>query len=429
MPVIINVPFRIPPIFVRTLGGAGSDFGVGVAVDSSGGVCLVGDTSAGVGGGDALISKYNSAGILQWQRALGGSGAEDGGDIATDGSGNIYITGLTSSQGAGNSDIFVSKYNSSGVIQWQRAIGGANTETQGGVAVDTSGNLHVTGNTLSAGSGGNTLTAKYDTSGVIQWQRTLGDNNSEQSYGIAVDNSSGDVYIVGIESSGGVAGQNLLIAKYNSSGTIQWQRNLAAAGVSDEGYGIALDSSSNVYVVGKTNSSGSGDALIAKYDSSGVIQWQRTLGGGGSEILRRVAVDSSGNSYVIGTTFSSGAGGSDFLIAKYDTSGVIQWQRAFGGTGTEEGRGISFVAPNTLYVTGRTDSAGAGGDDLLIVKIPADGTGTGTFGPFTYQSISLTEQAGALTDGATTFADAAAGLTDQSTTLTDQAISLTDTGY
>ena len=243
-----------------------------------------------------------------WIATLGGTGSDYGQAIAVDSSGNVYVTGYTASQGAGGNDALITKYDTSGTIQWQRSLGGSGTERGQGIAVDSSGNVYVTGYITSQGAGGNdAIIAKYNTSGTIQWQRILGGASSEIGYGIAVD-SSGNVYVAGSTASQGAGGNDAIIAKYNTSGTIQWQRSLGGAG-DDVFYGIAVDGSGNLYVTGLTNSQGAGgnDALITKYDTSGTIQWQRSLGGSGTERGQGIAVDSSGNVYVTGYITSQGA--------------------------------------------------------------------------------------------------------------------------
>jgi uncharacterized delta-60 repeat protein len=404
------------PYWIGTLGDVGADFGYAIAVDSSGNVYVTGQiNSQGAGSADVLITKYDTSGTIQWQRILGGGGNDYGYGIAVDSSGNVYVTGRTNSQGAGGFDVLITKYDTSGTIQWQRRLGGSSSDYGQGIAVDSSGNVYVTGYTASPSGGvqNDVLIAKYDTSGTIQWQRTLGDVDSDEGYGIAVD-SSGNVYVAGIATSA----INVLIAKYNTSGTIQWQRRLGAG--SDYGRGIAVDSSGNVYVTGQINSQGAGgtDVLITKYNTSGTIQWQRTLGGSISDVGLGIAVDSSGNVYVTGWTNSQGAGGTDVLITKYDTSGTIQWQRRLGGSSNDYGQGIAVDSSGNVYVTGYTGS----GFDVLITKLPGDGSKTGTY---TVGGVSFTYAASTLTAATSTLTAATSTLTSSTSTLTAATSTLT----
>jgi uncharacterized delta-60 repeat protein len=287
----------------------------------------------------------------------------------------------------------------------------------------------VVGTTYSAGAGnGDVLVTKYNTSGTIQWQRVLGGANTDEGYGICVD-SNGNCYIAGYDADNPGASTELLIAKYDTSGTIQWKRKLGGSPNQDNGYGIVVDSSGNSYVVGYTRNAGSGlqDALIAKYDTSGVIQWQRVLGGANSDCAYGVAVDSSGNCYITGYTESTGAGGADVLIAKYNTSGTIQWQRVLGGGSGDVGYGIAVDSNGNCYVTGYTNSAGAGSEDALIARLPGDGSKTGTYGPWTYQASSLTAATSSLTAATSSLTAATSTLTAATSSLTAATSTLTST--
>ena len=393
--------------WIATFGSNTSDYGQGIAVDGSGNVYITGYTaSSGAGNVDVLIAKYSSIGAVVWQRTLGGAYYEYGQGIAVDGDGNVYITGYTTSSGAGNQDVLIAKYDNSGTIQWQRTLGGAIGDYGQDIAVDGSGNVYVTGYTESSGAGSDdVLIAKYDTSGTIQWQRTLGGASVDYGNDIAVD-GSGNVYITGYTTSSGAGSNDILIVKYDTDGLFKWQRTLGGT-FSDSGEGIAVDGSGNVYITGYTASSGAGsnDILIAKYDTSGAIQWKRTLGGVSSDRGYDIAVDGSGNVYITGYTESSGAGGSDILIAKYDTSGTIQWQRTLGGVNNDIGYDIAVDGSGNVYIIGHTTGYG-----IVIAKLPADGSFTGTYGAYTYATSGLSTATSGLSTATSGLSTATSGL-------------------
>ena len=391
--------------WIATLGGTGTDYEVeAISVKSNGDVYGVLSTnSEGAGGYDAVVVKYNSSGVLQWQRRIGGSSNEFFQGMAIDGSGNIYAVGSTASY-ASSTSAYIVKYNSSGAVQWQRTLYSTSTIDLRKVAVDSSSsNIYAVGFTSALSSGGNDVfICKYSVSGVLQWQRRLGGTNNDDGSGIALDGSD-NVYIQ-YQHSSGQGGYDLGIAKYNSSGVIQWQRSLG--GTSNEsGAGLAIDSSDNIYIPAMTVSEGQGsyDAGVAKYNSSGAIQWQRIIGGTGSDNVSDLATDSSGNVYVLGTTLSAGAGSQDTLIVKYNSSGVVQWQRSFGTSSYEYAGGIAVDGSDNLYFGGRSNVTG--NYDSFIVKVPSDGSLTGTYGNFVYASTSLTAATSTLTDAASTLTD------------------------
>ena len=410
--------------WIATLSGAVYEQGQGIAIDALGNIFVAGSTSTqGQGGDDMLLVKYSSSGVVQWQRILGGNSTDYAQAVAVDSSGNVYIAGMSASNVSGDYDMIVAKYDTSGNIQWQRSLGGVPEDRGYGVAVDSSSNVIVCGRTFN-GTDFAMQMAKYNSSGTLQWQKKLDGGSNEQGRAISVD-SSDNIYMTGYGNSSGAGGVDIVLAKYDSSGTIQWQRTLGGSS-SDIGYGVAVDTSGNAYVVGLSENTGTGtsDSIIAKYNTSGTIQWQQSLNSTSADNAYGVSVDSSGNVYIIGYTGYSGAGSNDALIAKYDTSGTIQWQRTLGTTSGELGYGIKVDALGAIYVTGYTTSTG---NDLWAAKLPADGSLTGTYGSWVYQASSLTPGASGLTSATSTLTSSDSSLTASTPTLTSATSTLTST--
>jgi len=268
--------------------------------------------------------------------------------------------------------------------KWNRTWGGSDSDSGSGVVVDSSGNIYVAGTTGWDVVGDSDMClVKYDSSGVQQWNRTWGGSNSDYGSGVAID-SSGNLYVAGttgiFETSGnlsvaGTAGYTVLVGgdlclvKYNSSGVQQWNRTWGGS-ANDFGSQVAVDSSGNLYVVGYTESFGAGrcDMCLVKYNSLGVQQWNHTWGGRLGDIGNGVAVDSSGTIYIVGYTNSFGAGGYDICLVKYNNLGVQQWNRTWGGSNYDYGSGVAVDSSGTIYIAGYTISFGAGGYDMCLVK-------------------------------------------------------------
>jgi hypothetical protein len=188
---------------------------------------------------------------------------------------------------AGNYDIFVVKYNSSGTEQWTKQLGTSNLDFAEAIATDSSDNVYVTGGTEGSLDGTNAgsrdlLLVKYNSSGSKQWTKQLGTSSYDMANGVATD-SSGNVYVTGY-TSGGLDGNtsagedDLFVVKYNSNGTKQWTKQLGTPS-NETAWGIATDSSDNVYVTGSTRggldgntSAGHDDLFVVKYNSDGVKQ-------------------------------------------------------------------------------------------------------------------------------------------------------------
>ncbi len=399
--------------YTKQLGTASQDYGSGDAVDSSGNTYVAGatrgdfdgNTSAGLY--DGFLVKYNSAGAKQWTRQLGTASNDYATGVAVDASGNAYVTGYTyggldGNTNAGSSDIFLVKYNSAGVKQWTRQMGTTGPDESYGVAVDTSGNAYITGYTQDS-LDGNTFAGsddmflvKYDSAGTKQWTRQLGTTAGETGYAVAVD-SSGNVYVTG-RTGGDLDGiintgtMNVFLVKYNSAGIKQWARVVDSLNTyeSAEGKGVAVDTSGNIYVTGDTDGGldgninvGSYDMFLVKYNASGIKQWSRQTGTTTSDIGTGVAVDTSGNAYVTGYTAggldgNTNVGSNDMFLMKYDSVGTKQWTRQLGTTAGDLGRGVAVDSSGNAYVTGDTGggldgNTSAGSNDMFLVKYNANG--------------------------------------------------------
>ena len=226
----------------RQLARSSNDYAYGVATDSSGNVYVAGGTNGGLDGNtnagntDLFVVKYNSSGTKQWTRQLGSSSRDSANGVATDSSGNVYVTGMTNGgldgcKNAGIEDLFVVKYNSSGTKQWTNQLGSSSRDSANDVATDSSGNIYVTGTTYweldgntSAGKA-DLFVVKYNSSGTKQWTKQNGTDRYDEARGVATD-SSGNVYVVGytyggLDGNTNTGGSDLFVVKYNSSGTKQ----------------------------------------------------------------------------------------------------------------------------------------------------------------------------------------------------------------
>jgi sugar lactone lactonase YvrE len=340
---------------------------VGVVIDSNencyvtgwfddtnnfGGVTLT-NHSTGSGGSDIFVAKYNSTGSLQWVQQAGGTiaNANTGLGIGLDTNGNVYITGRThdSASFGGvsvpvtglNHLFYLAKYNNAGAIQWvQTSFGIADDLSGTGLAVDNAGNSYA----LAFDDDFDWLyLVKYDTTGALQWVQTFDSSDEVWGTKLALD-SAGNVYVRGlfegdmtIGSSNLVASgsfKNMFIAMFDTSGNLIWVQQ-ATGGNVDEG-GIAVGQSGNIYTSGgfETNlnfgsgivlsNKGSFDAFVAKYNSSGQIQWAKENGAGTTANAYvgwywDLELDGQDNLYPAGFL------NSEAFIAQYSPSGNLVW--------------------------------------------------------------------------------------------------------
>ncbi|OGF45353.1 MAG: hypothetical protein A2452_02135 [Candidatus Firestonebacteria bacterium RIFOXYC2_FULL_39_67] len=260
-------------IWTRTYNGVanGVDMGSGIAVDISGNVYVTGSEEIAGHSYNIWTRKYNSNGAEIWTRTYNGAAnsTDSGIGIAVDDSGNVYVTGTEEVTGQ-SYNIWTRKYDSSGSEVWTKTYNGsANASDYGnGIAVDDIGNVYVTGCETVAGQNfSNTWTRKYDSNGTEVWTRTYNGaaNSADAGRGVAVD-SIGNVYVTGCET---VTGQsyNIWTRKYDSDGSEVWTKTYNGnANGTDVGSGITVDSSGNIYVTGYTFVSGeNGNIWTGKY--------------------------------------------------------------------------------------------------------------------------------------------------------------------
>ena len=398
-------------ISTSQLARSSNDYAHGVAIDSSGNVYVARGTNGGLDGNtnagntDLFVIKYNSSGTKQWTNQLGSSSRDSANGVATDLSGNVYVTGMTNGEldgckSAGVEDLFVVKYNSSGTKQWTNQLGSSSRDSANGVATDSSGNVYVTGTTYweldgntSAGKA-DLFVVKYNSSGTKQWTKQLGTEKIDEARGVSTD-SSGNVYVTGY-TDGGLDGNNsagrsdLFVVKYNSSGTKQWTKQLGTED-SDFANGVATDSSGNVYVTGTTyrnldgnTNEGNADLFVVKYNSSGTKQWTKQLGSSSRDYANGIVTDSSGSVYVSGTTYggldgNTSAGNADLFVVKYYDNGTKQWTKQLGTSSTDTANGVATDSSGNVYVAGGTyggldGNTNAGDNDLFVVKYNSSGT-------------------------------------------------------
>ena len=161
------------------------------------------------------------------------------------------------------------------------------------------------------------------------------------------------------------------------------------------------------------------------------MQWQKTLGGSNDDECHSVAVAPDGSVYVCGQTNSAGAGNNDLLLAKFSSSGTVQWQKTLGGSNVEITPGVAVAPDGSVYVCGQTNSAGAGNYDFLLAKITDSivEKNTVTFGSFIFQDASLTVNNISFTSTSPGFSVSNAGLTVTTPSLTVGTPSLDITLY
>jgi len=345
--------------------GNRNDVAGAVAVDGSNNVVVTGYSDVnGYGTNyDYVTIQYSSAGVGLWTNRYNGPG--NSGDyafaLAVDGSNNVVVTGSTY---GGSSDFYATiKYSSAGVPLWTNLykgwIDGANMAWA--VAVDTSGNVYVTGE--SAGCCFypyyfDYATIKYSSAGEPLWTNRYDGPGTSYDYAraIAVD-TNGNVNVTGY-SWGSGSGYDYATIQYSSAGVPLWTNRYNGPGNGeDAAIAIAVDRSNNVIVTGSsTGSGGYSDCLTIKYSSAGVPLWTNRYNGPGNG-ASAMAVDRSGNVIVTGSSTGSG-GNADFATIKYICVPEPVMSGLQPTNGTFQVRVDEVLQPGTLVIEASTNLAG-----------------------------------------------------------------------
>ena len=353
-------------IWNTTWGGPSTDDGYGVAVDASGAIYCVGSTSSfGAGGTDLLLVKFFSNGTKAWQTTWGGPYNDEGYGVAVDATGAIYCVGYTCSFGAGWFDLVLLKFFSNGTKAWNTTWGGNWAELGYGIALDATGAIYCVGYTPSPMSYDILVLLKFFSNGTLAWQTGWGYLIGYNRFGVAVD-ATGAIYCVG--SCSGAENSDLALLKFFSNGTKAWQTTWGGSN-SDYGYGVAVDATGAIYCIGSTYRSSIGyDLFLVKFNTDGTKAWYSTWGGPNPDYGQGVAVGATGAIYCVGYTNSSGAGGSDLVLLKFFSNGTLAGQTTWGGSNNDYGYGVAVDATGDIYCVGSTFSFGAGDSDFALLQ-------------------------------------------------------------
>lgn len=351
-----------------------------------------------------VVSSYGQA--FQWAIGTKGTSNIQTADIATDQSGNIYITGeyngtiilgtdtLSSFQHWSNGpEMFVAKIDPQGTPLWLRRGAGPGLAdfSQGeSITVDAFGNAYVTGyyrnkvgfgndTLMSIAANSNVYVAKIDPAGNWLWATSAGADNLSAGADISVT-ANGTIYVggyffnytaFGADTLNSLGSSDLFVASFDNNGNYQWSRAAGGSGM-DVITGIDADDQDNLYLTGTfdtlcvvetvgLNPVDERDLFVARYDATGALQWANGFGGTDDDESGGVATDAWGNVYLAGrfkstidfggTTLVSG-GADDVFLTKIDSTGAVLWAHQEGGPQFAAATDVAVGPQGTPHITG-----------------------------------------------------------------------------
>lgn len=351
--------------WAKRVGSSGDDRGLAIATDGAG-IYLTGmfsltvdfDPGAGTfnlasaGTVDVFVMKIDATGNFVWANRFGGSSDDHGNSIALDASSNVHVTGyftgnasgIANLNSSGQTDIFILKLTSAGILAWAKKMGSIGLDEGNGITVSSAGNVYSTGT----------------------FQVTVDFNPGGGNFNLsALGGTHWDIYI----------------QKLDAAGNFVWAKQIGASSVEDRGFAITTDAAENVYSTGYfantadfdpgpgvynvASNSGGKDVYIQKLDAAGNFVWATNAGGWLMDQGCAIDVDGTGNVYTAGFFQSTGdfdpgpgvynltaTGGQDIFILKLSAAGNFMWALKFGANINDNGYASMTAISGSVYAAG-----------------------------------------------------------------------------
>jgi len=317
---------------------------------------------------DMALVKFSSSGIYMCRQTVNGTSTgspDDAQGVALDNAGNATVVGYTKNSGESN-DITCYQTdlncNTLWLNKYPTTAGGSDKIYD--IASDGNGNVYMTGRVdddPSFNANDNCFTALLDASGAIVWSVMYSGTGSNEDRGSFIRLApSGNIYVAGRTFNG--SDFDILLLKYDNTGNQLWVRTYHGGNGNDDVSDFKVDSGENLYLCGRSEEAADSvyDYITLKYDSSGMQKWARTYNGAGSgnDEAEAVAFDNAGNVLVAGAsdTDSSTDENSDIVTVKYDSGGNVAWVKGYDGSPQGDvADDIAVNDSNQIILTGHTN--------------------------------------------------------------------------
>ncbi|HWA05235.1 MAG TPA: T9SS type A sorting domain-containing protein [Ignavibacteria bacterium] len=367
------------PQWQRTIGGSNHDQANCIINTNDGGYAIAGLTfSYAAGYEDIYVVKLTTSGSILWTKTIGTSEVDIAKSILQTSDGGYAIAADIYNNGTTSADLFIIRMDAAGTILWTRTINRAAYDYSCAIIQTNDGGFVIGGMSATGGVfSGDMYVVKLSSAGTYQWSKTYGGTHDEVAYTI-IKTTDGGLAFAGYSNSFGP--YNLFnFIKTDSDGNIQWNRLIGETGTGSHIYSIKQTTDGGYILAGEQTPTGTGnyDMYIVKLNSSGTIEWTRTVIGTGYDMANSVFQTIDGSYILSGYTNSYGSGGNDMFIVKLNNSGVLQWSKTVGSTGDDQAISVIDANDGGFIATGYTTSFGNGGKDIFIAKFDALGNTCG----------------------------------------------------
>lgn len=343
----------------------------------------------GTNSADFVTIKYNPQGIQQWAAIFDGPDhyRDQVAMAAFDQSANLYVTGTSDRSpsipgSALDKDFVTVKYDSIGNQKWVKYYPGPGIsyDRAAALAINTGGDVYVTGNGYIGAKAGSYLTIKYNEDGEELWIASSNrpDSTANFSKDIAVD-EEGNVFVLGHTKTNST-GQDFFLVKYNSNGIEQWTVQKGGyANFDDEPLALALDAYANIIVTGTVyRKDSANDYMILKYNPLGALLWESYYTGPNkaSDCVSGLATDAFGNIYITGKSWEGGEQ-YNYATIKYSGAGIEQWVAKYAGPSQSDDETIAVVVDDSgnVYLSGGSEKDSYNHSQFEFITIKYDSNG------------------------------------------------------
>ena len=356
----------------KTYGGRHYDIARSIVQTNDGGYALAGFTeSYGAGESDFWLVKVDSSGNEMWNRTYGGTEDDDAYCVIQTSDGGYALSGYTKSYGSDEWSYWLVKVDSLGNMQWNKTYAGLehgsfwNAQTSSVVQTDDGG-YALAGFFPRSKYESDFCLVKVDSSGDMQWNRTY--EGPVYTMVFLIRTSDGGYAMAG---TCGIAGIGFWLVKVDSSGNVQWNNKYEGGSLYS-----AVQTSDDGYILAGNYIGAQDDVRLVKVDSSGNKMWNRTYGGSEDDSALCVVQTSDGGYALAGYTKSYGAGETDSWLVKVDSSGDMQWNKTYGGTWSDSLNSVIQTLDGGYALAGETHSYSSffpGVPDFWLIKTDETG--------------------------------------------------------
>lgn len=371
-----------------TYGGKKEDVGKEINSFSDGSFLLSNETqSFGKGGKDIWLIKIDSNGKIIWESTVGGKTDEYAGSTKLKSDKEIFISGhklmknkisfrsllFLKSNNKNNINAFIVKLNYKGKVVWQRDTFEDEKSSVPFITVLGKSILIAGQKSTIYNGNGDAWIALLNKDGEKVWEDSFGGRGADGGNDV-LGTSDGGYISVGYTNAYGSGKNDVWIIKTDFNGEKQWSR-VYGGKLDDYGWGVTESDDGGYVIAGETFSFGSGqsDIYLLKIDSNGNMKWNTTFGGLAEDVAYSVVNSNDGGFIVAAQTKSYGKGGSDGMIVKFDSKGIKQWNRLFGGKGLDYLKSITVDSLKGYILAGGSRSFNDGDNQGWVLSVNNDG--------------------------------------------------------